>query len=336
MNPVNKLPMALAMLGLGTATSFAEIKINDNLSTSGFVDMSVSGAKAKNVDATLNGSLDQYELDFMYKFGYFSARADVNGGPATGGSSISLEQAFITATLTNSLSLGLGKFLSCTGFEAAEPTGMYQYSYSKNMDKTSPTGMIYGGYSNGVNINFSTPTFGIYAAALTDVWSGAETEYMKTPGGEFQVSLMPVEGVTAKAAFAYQVYDADADTVNKDEGQGLANVWAQYAKGPITVAAEFNYLMGWASKNPAQKNDATGMGWLGMANYKFTDKFAATVRYSATTLDDEDNSTEDMGSEVTLSPSLAISPNWLVLAEVKQEFGNVEQTAYGIESTFIF
>ena len=73
-----------------------------------------------------------------------------------------------------------------------------------------------------------------------------------------------------------------------------------------------------------------------MVNYKFTDKFAATARYSATMLDDENSATDDMGSEVTLSPSIAISPNWLALAEVKVEFGNVESTDYAIESTFSF
>jgi hypothetical protein len=331
-----KLPLALSVLGLGAMAASAEIKINDNLSTAGFVDMSLSGAKAEDVDATLGGQLDQYELDFMYKFGFFSARADVNAMGPTG--NVAIEQAFITSTLTNTLSLSFGKFLSCTGFEAAEPTGMYQYSYSKNMDKTSPTGAIYGGYQNGINLNFSTPTFGIYAAAVSDVWEGAETEYMKTPGGEFQLSLMPVEGVTIKAAYAFQSYGEVADSLSY---QGLANAWAQYAKGPLTVAAEFNYLMSWAHTygtgvNAVTKDNLTGMGWLAMANYKCTDKFAATLRYSATTLDDEDSSTDDMGSEVTVSPSIAISPNWLALAEVKIEFGTVEQTDYALETTFSF
>jgi hypothetical protein len=314
----------------------AEIKINDNLSTAGFVDMSLSGAKIDSVDATLFGQLDQYELDFMYKFGFFSARADVNAIGPTG--AVAIEQAFITSTLTNTLSLSFGKFLSCTGFEAAEPTGMYQYSYSKNMDPTSPTGAIYGGYQNGINLNFSTPTFGIYVAAVTDVWNGAETEYLNSPGGEFQLSLMPVEGVTVKAAYAMQTYDDGGDSLDY---QGLANVWAQYAKGAITAAAEFNYLMSWAHDfgapgAPAVMDDLTGMGWLAMVNYKFTEKFAGTLRYSATTLDDEDEDTDDMGSEVTVSPSLAISPNWLALAEVKVEFGTVERTSYALETTFSF
>jgi hypothetical protein len=53
-------------------------------------------------------------------------------------------------------------------------------------------------------------------------------------------------------------------------------------------------------------------------------------------LDDEDEDTDDMGSEVTVSPSIAISPNWLALAEVKIEFGTVEQTDYALETTFSF
>jgi hypothetical protein len=150
---------------------------------------------------------------------------------------------------------------------------------------------------------------------------------------------MPAEGVTVKAAYAMQTYDDDGDSLNY---QGLANVWGQYSKGAITAAAEFNYLMSWAKDvgtpaAPLVKNDLTGMGWLAMVNFKFTDKFAGTLRYSATVLDDEIEATDDdMGSEVTVSPSLAISPNWLALAEVKVEFGSVERTSYALETTYSF
>jgi len=106
-------------------------------------------------------------------------------------------------------------------------------------------------------------------------------------------------------------------------------VWASYAQGPLTVAAEFNYLESWAG-------DLTGMGWLAMANYKITDKFAATIRYSSLTIDDKVSATDDMGSEVTFSPSFAVSPNWLVLAEVRSDFGNYKAFNYAAESTFSF
>ncbi len=135
----------------------------------------------------------------------------------------------MTATL-GSLALSAGRFLSSSGFEAAEPTGLYQYSTSKTL--------VYGGYQNGVNVAWTSPMIGIYAAVVSDLWVTAETDLMKSPGFEGQVSMTPAEGVTAKAAFLFQLYDADLP--GGDENQGLLNVWGQYAKGAITAAAELD------------------------------------------------------------------------------------------------
>src|SRR5688500_7955971 len=131
MKNLKNLPLALTVLGLGATASFAEIKLTDNLSMSGFLDMSASGfagSEDTSPDATLNATFDQLELDFMLKYGDFSARADIN---SLGGGAVSLEQGFVTAALTPGLSLTMGRFLSVSGFEAAEPTGLYQYSVSK-------------------------------------------------------------------------------------------------------------------------------------------------------------------------------------------------------------
>ncbi|MBW8887340.1 MAG: hypothetical protein JF616_06215 [Fibrobacteres bacterium] len=331
-----KLPLALTVLGFGAMVASADIKVNDNFSLSGFVDMSANGAKLSSVngndvtgsagDATLNGSLDQYEMDFFYKFGFFSARADINS-LSGGASGIFTEQAFITATLTQELSLGMGRFLSTSGFEAAEPTGLYQYSTSKQ------TGGIYGGYQNGINIAYTTPKFGLYGAVVSDVWNPSETELLNSPGFEGQISVMPVAGVTIKATQLWQMRDKDAATTLGDDGQGLTNIWASYAVGKLTAAAEFNLLESWLV---GTQNDLSGMGWLAMVNFKATDKVGLTLRYSALTIDDKNSATDDMGSEVTFSPSFQVSPNWLVLAEIREDFGNLEATSYAAESTFSF
>jgi hypothetical protein len=327
MKKTKSFPVAVALMGLGAATSFAEIKINDNLSTSGFLDMSIAGAAPSGGDATLNASFDQFELDFMYKFGEFSARADVNATPSfrspgsptadtagTGTSSVYLEQGFVNYT-KGAFGVTAGRFLSSSGYEAAEPTGMFQYSYSKTL--------VYGYYQNGLALNYSTPMFGLYGAVVSDLWNPQEFELLNSAGFEGQVTITPVEGVTAKAAYLYQIYDTTG-TGGTDESQSLLNIWAQYAKGPLTVAAEYNMLGDWG---PA---DASGMGWLALVNYKITDKIATTFRYSGIKFEDIDADTE-----ITFSPSYAISGNWLVLAEVKQEL-DAEVTDYALESTFAF
>lgn len=326
MSKLKSLPLALTVLGLGATASFSEIKLTDNLSTAGFVDMSINGNTPDSGKSALNASLDQYELDFMYKFGPVSARADLNATPSLGSpgtpaaepafgatsSAVYLEQAYVNYSM-GATGFSVGRFLSSSGFEAAEPTGLFQYSTSKTL--------VYGYYQNGVNFNYSTPMFGLYGAVVSDLWAPLEYD-LKTPGFEGQVSVMPAEGITVKAAYLYQVYDED---VTGYTGQALANIWAQYAMGPLTLAAEYNNMMNWKAK------DETGNGWLAMANYKFATNYAATVRYSGIKF----KTPKDADTEVTFSPSVTLSPNWLALAEVKFEIEK-KNTSYALENTFSF
>lgn len=324
MNSLKKLSMVATVLGLGATSSFAEIKLTDNLGVAGFLDMSALGVIPDTGDATLNANVDQLELDFMFKFGdKISGRIDVAQGGAGGNvGNLGLEQGFVSYS-NNGAGFSVGRFLSSSGFESAEPTGLYQYSISKT------TG-VYGGYQNGVNASYVTPMFGLYGAIVTDLWSAAETD-LNTPGFEAQVALTPAEGVTAKVAYLYQMQDDEAVATLDDASKQLFNVWGSYAKGPITAAVEYNLLIDWVVPDGAGVvNDGMGHGYLAMVNYKLTDVVAATLRYSGLMLGDADPDTE-----VTFSPSLAISPNWLALAEVKYHI-DASVTEYAVESLFSF
>lgn len=339
MNSLKKLPMALTVVGLGVASSFAEIKVGENLGISGFLDMSIAGMM-QDTNSALTATFDQFELDFSWKYGdKISARADLAYGGVGGGSTsaagnlggvgaVNLEQGFATATL-GSLALSGGRFLSSSGFEAAEPTGMFQYSYSENI--LGPAGAIYGGYQNGVNVAFTTPMFGIYGAVVADLWSTADAD-LETPGFEGQVAVTPGSGITAKVAYLYQMYDEDA---TGDASQQLLNVWGSWAGGPLTVAAEYNMLIDWDADGAGPgANDETGNGYLVMANYKINDKFAATLRHSGMMYADL-----DPFMEVTVSPSVALAANWLALAEFRYDI-NPDPIdpiiSYAVESTFTF
>jgi hypothetical protein len=317
MKKLKKLPMALTMMGLGAASSFAEIKVTDNLSVSGFLDMS---STYDDVSEAMTASFDQLELDFMLKFGNVSAQADIN---SLGGGAVEFEQGFITGSM-GGLGLTVGKFLSSSGFEAAEPTGLYQFSVSKNLD--GPAGAVYGGYQNGVALSYGADKFALYGSVVSSVWNGSDTD-IETPGFEVQASLMPMEGITAKVAYLYEnelTTVDDTGAVTDSTSQSLLNIWAQYAKGAVTVAGEYNMLLDWGAA------DETGHGWLAMANYKVTDQLAATVRYSGIKVGDLDPDTE-----ITFSPSYALTGNWLVLAEVKRQL-DAEVTNFAVESLFTF
>ena len=271
------------MLALCAQSAVADVEL------SGFVDMSILSD-----DGVVGMGLDQLELDLSTDLGDgISIRADVNAmGPTE---PVTLEQAYIAYEVGEGLSLTVGKFLSCTGFEAAEPTGMYQYSYSATL--------VYGGYQNGIAASYATDTFGLYGALVSSVWDGSDKDLDGDFGLEAQLILTPIEGVTAKAAFAME------------DKQNLINVWGLYENGPLSVAAEVNVMSDWVNDDGAFDS---GLGYLAMVNYGLSDQIGVTARYSAIALTPPGKGAKDVETnEITIAPSYALSDNWGLVAEAK-------------------
>jgi hypothetical protein len=277
--------LVAGVLGMGIAN--AEIKISDALSISGFIDMSVTSNFPDGGDPTLDAAFDQFELGFSYTFSdKLTAQVDLN---SLGGGAMDLEQAYL-AYSAGAATFYAGKFLSASGFEAAEPTGLYQYSYSETL--------VYGGYQNGVAVNYAiSPMISLYGALVGSVWDGTDTD-LTYPGYEAQVAVMPMEGVTVKAGY----FGTDMGGYSTS----LINVWGMYEAGPVTLAAEVNVVSNWTAEND------DGLGYLVMVNYKLSDKLGVTGRYSAL-----DTDVGGLSNEVTVSPGYAISDAWFVLAEAK-------------------
>jgi hypothetical protein len=269
-------------------------------------------------DPTLDAAFDQFELDFLYKFSdKLSAQVDLN---SLGGGSVDLEQAFLAYT-AGPATLYAGKFLSASGFEAAEPTGLYQYSYSSTL--------VYGGYQNGVAASYTiSPMISLYGAVIGSVWDGFDTD-LTEPGYEAQVSVMPIEGVTAKVGYFTTEVGAFYTS--------LVNAWASYSAGPLTVAAEFNMVTNWYGDHDASDltadvpmEDNNGIGYLAMVNYKLSDKLGITGRYSAL-----DTDVGGLDNEVTVSPGYAVTDFWFVLAEAKYLI-EAKTTELAVESILTF
>ena len=298
------------------ASASAEIKLTDDLSVSGFLDMS-STTTSGGDETDIGLSFDQFELDFHLNQGSVAARVDIDSTARTiGGQGVQLEQGYVTYTLPESTASGVsikaGRFLSAMGFEAAEPTGLYQYSFSE--------GIPYPGYHNGIGVDVKpAKQVGIYVALLSGVWNVNDTD-VKNPGIEAQVALTPMEQLTAKVGYAIDKME--------DYSQSELNAWVQFAQGPLTLAGEIDMLTNWGADG---KN---GMHFLGMANVSLADMISApvavTLRFSGISLDDEDSSTE-----FTLSPSYSATDNWLLLAEFKQRL-DAEETIIALESLFTF
>ena len=311
--------------------SASAIKISDNFSVDGFLDMSagVTIGEDEDGDSELDAfaGYDQLELALKFSFDKLSGRADIDGND-----SIGLEQAYITYAFSDMVSINAGRFLSSIGFEAAEPTDMFQYSYS--------TGIPYPGYQNGVSLSISpSDMIGLYASVVTGVWDGGGDTDLNHPGFEAQVALMPIEGLTAKIGFAGDIMEevhaeeeGDHDHHDEEEETYLKseiNAWVMYSMDNITVAAEFDLLPNYYA------HDTTGIHFLAMANIGVTDEIGVTVRFSGAqdNLDDDD---EELRTSFTISPSYAFNDNLGSLIELKQILGDEGETQIAFETIMTF
>ena len=315
---------------LGSAT--AEIKLTDSLSVSGFLDMS-STTTSGGDETKIGLSFDQFELDFKIEQGSVTGYVDIDStGPDAG---IKLEQGYVTYTLPEStvsgVSIKAGRFLSAMGFEAAEPTGLFQYSFSE--------GIPYPAYQNGIGIDVKpAEQVGIYVALLSGVWDVNDTN-VKDPGIEAQVALTPIEQITAKVGYAMDTgYSMDTTDVPEEYSKSELNAWVQFAQGPLTLAGEFDMLTNWDPDEDNPEFMGDGIHFLGMANVSLADMIAApvavTLRFSGISISN-DADEEYKQTEFTLSPSYSATDNWLLLAEFKQRL-DAEETIIAIESLFTF
>ena len=308
----------------------AEIKLTDNLSVSGFLDMS-STTTSGGDETDIGLSFDQFELDFHLNQGSVAARVDIDS--TAGGQGIQLEQGYVTYALPEStvsgVSIKAGRFLSAMGFEAAEPTGLFQYSFSE--------GIPYPRYQNGIGVDVNpTKQLGIYVALLSGVWDVNDTD-VKNPGLEAQLALTPTEQITAKVGYAMDKME--------DYSQSELNAWAQFTQGPLTLAGEVDMLQNWGA------DGKSGMHFLGMANISLEDMISApvavTLRFSGISMDEDadgpahaapsadEGADSSSSTEFTLSPSYSVTDNWLILAEFKQRI-DAEETIIALESLLAF
>ncbi|MDF3129382.1 porin [Kiritimatiellaeota bacterium B1221] len=312
-------PVLTAAGMLAAVNAYADIELAEGLTATGFVDMSIYAVE-DDTDTDPSMGLDQWEIDLMYDFGTgTTARIDLNDL----GDGMEVEQAYIEVDLGSGFATKAGLFLSALGYEGPEPVDLWQYSYSATI-------IGYPGYSNGAALMYGADAFSLYLSVLDGSYDAdGDAESLSV---EAQVKLFPVEGLTLQAGYASQEFDGvealDDVPATESYDQGIINFWAEYTTGALTVAAEYNVLMEIGGA------DGDGDGYLVMANYAFTDKFALTIRTSGVSLD---SGYED--TAFTISPSYAINDNLFVLVEARTDDyddDTLDGESYAAEMIFSF
>jgi hypothetical protein len=289
----------------------AGIELGEGLSVTGFADMSIWSYDEDGASAVKNAAIDQFEMDFMFSGANgISAQVDVEySNDFEDVSTTFVEQAFITKQFNEQFSVKFGRFLSYSGWETEEPTGLFQYSGAGNgMGYASN---FYGYYQNGVSAYYDGGKFALMGSVVTSTFNPYDTD-PEDLGYEVGVALMPFEGMTAKA---FYIKDEDSDT-------DVINVWASYSTAGFTFAGEYN---------TADYGASEGDGFLLMGNYA-SGPYGFTVRYHDYEIDG--------GADVngfTISPSYKASDNLLLVAEYRSDNDNRgDYSQIALEALFTF
>ncbi|MGB0257940.1 MAG: outer membrane beta-barrel protein [Coraliomargarita sp.] len=339
----NKIALASAFVAASSLAT-AEIVINDFLSFEGFIDMSYSHTDVDSDISILDGSdnsfdIDQVEIDWLFDFDTVTAQIDLAYEGSDGDQETAVEQAFATYHFDNGGAITAGRFASMLGFEAFEPTGLYQFSFAYDMS-------ILPGYAQGVKFTHeSDNTF--FGLSLLDSYVERDIDdpYNGRLGGSDDSSYaFEIAGAyymdNGLGFFLGGYYeDIDGDGVTSPDGDNYAiNAYVTFETGAWIFAAELNYGETEADAygvdfgvDPVFGNleivgtDDEAMSGLLMANYAYSDKGSITGRISYESFEYENQFDDEIEQiKFTLAHGYAFTDNLSLVTEISYSEATVE------------
>lgn len=317
----------LASSALFAYSANAEIVLTEDLSVSGYIDVAVTdGADDENKTTNTNSSVAEFELGFAFTpaeskwsavaelsfnnkgFTYDDKTGDgiTNDDELDYSSEAKFEKVMVTYAYSDALSFTAGNMLTYQGFEAADATGLYQFSYQG----IGGNPVYSAAYAPGASVDYVTDSYEL------GWWIGgyegeADASY------EYYAAYTGVENLTVKFIYA------------DDPGYETYNTWASYDYGDFTFAAEYT-----STDNEDSENDLEV--FMALVYYSYGDA-GLTLRYSSGEYSDDDFEGDDF-TRFTVSPSYAFSDNVFGLVEysVDDIKGDGTDTSLAAELIFSF
>jgi len=283
----------LASSALFAYSANAEIVLTEDLSVSGYIDAAITDSEGEANTAT---SVAEFELGFSFTPAEspWSAVAELSFDGDTDAvgtddedSSAEFEKVMITYAHSDSLSFTAGNMLTYQGFEAADATGLYQYSYQGIGGKPVYSAL----YAVGASVDYVTDSYelGWWIGGYEDK---ADASY------EYYAAYTGVENLTVKFIYA------------DDPSYETFNTWASYDYGDFTFVAEYT------NTEDEAGNEDTDI-FMALVYYSFGDA-GLTLRYSTGEYSGTVGNTNYVNADFdrfTISPSYAFSDNVFGLVE---------------------
>jgi len=326
----NKIAIASAFLA-ASSFSMGEIVVNDFLSFEGFVDSSYSHTDRDTDlgdDSENSFQVDQVEISWLFNFDAVTAQIDLEYEDGADGEEDGVEQAFVNFALSNGDVITAGRYASMLGFEAYEPTGLYQYS-------TAYAGTPLQGYAQGVKYTRESDTSFFGISIQDEAFNNGANSLggNEDVDGSYAVELAYAQDLgNGFAAFIGAAYE-DADDLGDSH---IINAYVTYETGAWLFAAEVNSF----ETDLTTTGDIELLSGLLMANYAYNDTSSVTARVSI-----EDADTDAQGDveivKYTLAHNKALADNLALIAEISiadadTDIADGDVTEFAVELLFSF
>lgn len=334
----NKLILISATLAATTA-AYAAVQLTEQIALEGFVDMSYvhydHDSDNDSWDSSGNSyDVDQVEFDFLFDFSPVTGQVDIQytsdgDSSSNDNAEIQLEQAFATYDMGNGGAVTAGRYASMLGFEAFEPTGLYQYSFAYATEHLGDLSFL-PSYNDGVKYTVETDT-GFFGISLQDgVWLGDDRlggSGDSSWGVEAAAAWTGEEGLTL---FIGGAYEEGENSMGDSVDIWALNAYVSYESDAMTYGAELNYgeieadVFGFGG-------ESDGLSALVMANFAYSEQASVTGRISYIEYDVSDNTAAEF-IKFTAAHNYAFTDNLGLIAEISYVDG--EEAGYDFDELF--
>lgn len=328
----------VAALSLAASLSaVADIKINDNLTISGYAAGAWEYQKVKNTpgtDSLFDGTKDTPSADalktaFNLTFKPVTSTISLYYVPNLPKNELTVLDAYVTYDIGGGLSVTGGKFLSYLGYEAFDTANMSQITYGA---VTIGTLGAIPAYHTGLRLDYGDKDISYGLAVVDSVFSPngfskGDGELSHNAGFEGYIKSTSVADLTLWAGAAYDVKGGF-----QPHSVLVLDFWAEYKlTKAATVAGEFSTKDG--------GEFAKGHTWLAYLNYAFDAKFSGVFRVSGEELSGKTKTIGNDFTQYTVGPSIKLTDNLTVRGEVSYydyKGTGSDKTLYGLQGVFKF
>jgi hypothetical protein len=217
-----------------------------------------------------------------------------------------LEQAFGRYSFNQDLHLTFGRQVTVLGYEGDESTQLF--AVTRAFDGIELNGVSHPGknYVDGVRLGYNNGMFGLIFG-LHDSYTGIDNGNTLDDGMaiDLAASIMFFPGLEAQLGFVNDSGDSG------DDDTQVVNGWIEWNPGDLTLAFEFDTI---------SHHDVDVSDIMLLANYRFADFFAASLRYSYMNADFKGGPDLD-ANRITLAALLSITQNF----DVNFEYSHTAQ-----------